>query len=155
MSQRKPDIAEVESLNYMFLRVMGQIFLSASSNPVANEMTGAQKRILYFLDIKGSCNMSRIANLVGCTVPAATGVVDKLVRAELVRREQDPKDRRVIRIAITPTGRKTLSHLKRIHEQRLQEVLERLPVERREELIESFTRIHQILCELDDVECTR
>jgi DNA-binding MarR family transcriptional regulator len=134
---------------------MGQIFLASSSNPVFNEMTGAQKRILYFLELKGACNMSRIAKLVGCTVPAATGVVDKLVRAGLVRRESDDNDRRVIRIAITPQGRKTLAQLKRIHEQRLEEVLEHLPPEKREELINSFGRIHQILCELEDVECVR
>src|SRR6478609_5366843 len=145
MSQRKPDISQVESLNYVFLRVMGQIFLASSSNPVFNEMTGAQKRILYFLELKGACNMSRIAKLVGCTVPAATGVVDKLVRAGLVRRESDDNDRRVIRIAITPQGRKALAQLKRIHEQRLEEVLEHLPPEKREELINSFGRIHEIL----------
>ncbi|MGI8906515.1 MAG: MarR family winged helix-turn-helix transcriptional regulator [Candidatus Sumerlaeaceae bacterium] len=155
MSLRKPDISQVESLNYVFLRVMGQIFLAASGNPVFNEMTGAQKRILYFLELKGPCNMTHIAKLVGCTVPAATGVVDKLVRAGVVRREQDENDRRIIRIAMTAAGRKTLAQLKRIHEQRLQEVLERLPPERREELIDSFTRIHEILCELEDMECTR
>lgn len=155
MSQHKPDISQVESLNYVFLRVMGQIFLASSSNPVFNEMTGAQKRILYFLELKGQCNMSRIAKLVGCTVPAATGVVDKLVRAGLVRRATDETDRRVIRIAITPAGRKALAQLKRIHEQRLQEVLEHLSVEKRDELIDSFKRIHEILCELEDVECVR
>jgi MarR family transcriptional regulator, organic hydroperoxide resistance regulator len=155
MSQRQVDIGQIESLNYVFLRVMGQIFLAASSNPVFNEMTGAQKRILYFLDLKGSCNMSRIAKLVGCTVPAATGVVDKLVRAGLVRREQDDNDRRVIRIALTTDGRKSLAQLKRIHEQRLQQVLEHLSTEKRTELIDSFNRIHEILCELEDVECVR
>jgi DNA-binding MarR family transcriptional regulator len=155
VSQVRADISQVESLNYIFLRVMGQIFLASSSNPVFNEMTGAQKRILYFLELKGACNMSRIAKLVGCTVPAATGVVDKLVRAGLVRRESDDNDRRVIRIAMTAQGRKALAQLKRIHEQRLEEVLEHLPPEKREELINSFGRIHEILCELEDVECIR
>ncbi len=95
------DVREIEALNYVFLRVMGQIFLSASSNAVFNEMTGAQRRILYYLDLKGSISMSEVARLVGCTVPAATGVVEKLVKSDQVKREPCSSDRRVIRIGLT------------------------------------------------------
>lgn len=150
----KADIAQLESLNYVFLRVMGQIFLNSSSNPTFNEMTGAQKRILYFLDLKGPQRMSDIARLVGCTVPAASGVVEKLVRSGLVQREPGESDRRVIHIDMTARGRQVLSELKHIHEERLQTVLEHLSPQRRNELIESFHKIHDILCELEDVECS-
>ncbi|MBX7247214.1 MAG: MarR family transcriptional regulator [Candidatus Sumerlaeaceae bacterium] len=146
------DIREIESLNYLFLRVMGQIFLTPHSNPEHNEMTGAQKRILYFLDIHGPQKMSDIARLVAVTMPAATAVVDKLVRAGLVARESDVNDRRVIRITMTRTGKETTNKLKEIHEQRLREVLEILEPEKRSELIRSFERIHQLLTEIESLE---
>jgi len=132
---------------------MGQVFLSATSNPVFNEMTGAQRRILYLLDLKGPNPMSQIARLVGCTLPAATGVVDKLVRSGQVERIAAPEDRRIVKVALTETGRQTLAELKKVHEQRLAEVLAHLSPEKRDELIHSFAKIHDILSELEDVEC--
>src|SRR5262245_31418135 len=139
------DISQLEALNYVFLRVMGQIFLSSSSNQTFNEMTGAQKRIMYFLDLKGPQNMSQIARLVGCTVPATTPVVDRLVKGGLVDREANPGDRRVIRIAMTGKGKRIMRQLKAIHERRLEEILSKLDPARRRQLIASFEQIHEIL----------
>ena len=154
MISRPTDISQLEALNYVFLRVMGQIFLSTSSNTTFNEMTGAQKRIMYFLDLKGPQNMSQIAKLVGCTVPATTPVVEKLVKAGLVCREANPEDRRVIRIAMTVKGRKIMKQLKAIHERRLEDVLCQLDPQKRAQLISSFEQIHEILGGIKDVKCS-
>jgi DNA-binding MarR family transcriptional regulator len=154
MSCRPTDISQLEALNYVFLRVMGQIFLSTSSNATFNEMTGAQKRIMYFLDLKGPQNMSQIARLVGCKVPATTPVVDKLVKSGLVGREANPDDRRVIRIAMTPKGRRVMKQLKAIHEGRLEEILCQLDPARRKKLISAFEQIHEILGQLQDLQCS-
>jgi DNA-binding MarR family transcriptional regulator len=143
------DIREIESLNYVFLRVLGKIFLAPCSNPAANEMTGAQKRTLYLLDLEGPQKMSDIAKLVGVTLPAATPVVDKLVRAGLVAREPDTRDRRVIRVALTARGRKTLKSLKQHHENRLRDVLRELTPAQRTELVSHFSRIHELLSIID------
>lgn len=145
----KVDIREIESLNNVFLKVMGQVFLSTSSNKTFNEMTGAQRRILYILDIKGPQKMTHIARLVGVTVPAATAVVDKLVRCGCVQRVTDSRDRRVTRVSLTPLGRKAHAKMKRIHEKGLSAALEKLAPEKRTELIVAFERIHVLLSEID------
>lgn len=143
------DIKEVESLSYLFGRVMGKIFLSSRTTERCNEMTGAQKRILFYLHLEGAKKMSEIARLVAVTTPAATAVVDKLVKQDLVRRETDPEDRRIIRVVLSENGCRAMDELRQLHQQRLEEILEKLDSEKRAQLIQSFEKIHQILAEVD------
>ena len=144
----KPDIKQVEDLHYLFEQVMGHIFLSPYSNPTFNEMSGAQMKIVHFLGIKGTQKMSGIARQVSVTMAAATAVVDKLVRAGLVVRQQDPSDRRVVRVALSAKGRRTLERLNLVHEGRLMAMLEHLEPPQRRELIAAFRRIHELLSEI-------
>lgn len=46
---------------------------------------------------------------------SAVGVVDRADAAGLVRRVEDPKDRRVVRVRLTDTGRKALRQLSETH----------------------------------------
>ncbi len=144
----KADIQQLESLNELFLQVLGNIFLSSYSNETFNEMTGGQKKILFTLSVRGPQKMSDIARLIAVTMSGATGTVDKLVRAGLVARENDPSDRRIILISLTARGKQTVKQLNRIHEKRLEEVLEGLEEAKRVELISSFRRIHELLSEI-------
>lgn len=144
----KVDIQQLEHLSTVFNEVMTHIFLSPGSNPSFNELTGAQKKILFFLSIEGPQKMSDIARQVSVTMSGATGIVDRLVKAGLVRRANDPSDRRVILIELTPAGRRIVQEIQKVHERRLEEVLENLDPEQRRELIAAFERIHQILTAL-------
>src|SRR5688500_5827036 len=45
---------------------------------------------------------TRLAELAGLTTGAITGVLDRLERAEFVRREPDPSDRRRLRVQLVP-----------------------------------------------------
>lgn len=145
----KVDVREIASLNYLFLRVLSRIFLMPSSSRPLNEMTGAQKRILYYLDLEGPQRMSDIARLVGVSLPAATITVEKLVEAKLVKRSADPRDRRVVRVDLTQKGRRVVQQLNRVHERRFREILSKLTPEEREELIGHFQRIHDLLALID------
>jgi len=142
------DIRQLEQLNHVFMQVMGEIFLAPYSNEVFNEMTGAQKKILYLLGIKGPQKMSDIANQVAVTISGATGIVDRMVKCGLVARESASTDRRVIIINLTAQGRKALKQLQQTHEQRLEEVLKNLAPRKRVELIAAFAKIHDLLTEL-------
>lgn len=145
----KVDLRQIASLNYLFVRVLSKIFLAPSGSRVLNETTGAQKRILYFLDLEGPQRMSDIARLMGVSLPAATLTVDRLVSAGLVRRLHDPHDRRVIRIELTRQGQRVLRQMKLVHEKRFREILARLSPSERDELIACFERIHELLSVID------
>jgi len=144
------NVRQIASLNYLFRRVLSKIFLvPCGSSRILHEMTGAQARIIYFLDIKGPHRMSDIARLNGVSLPAATITVEKLVEAKLVKRTPDPSDRRVVWIELTPRGRRVVQEMNRIHEERLREILAKLKPAERRELIASFQRIHELLSLID------
>ncbi|AXA36634.1 MAG: MarR family transcriptional regulator [Candidatus Hydrogenedentota bacterium] len=136
---------ELEALNCLFLRVLAKIFIGPYHSPEADEMTVAQKRLLYILDLNGPQRMSEIARLSGVTLPAATAVVDRLVEAGLVERHSEPNDRRVVRIALTEKGRKMIASMNSVHERRLRDVLEKLTPEERTALVEHFRSIYDLL----------
>ncbi len=59
--------------------------------------------------------MARLSDATVLTQPAITSFVDKLEDQELVRRDRDREDRRVIRIAITRKGRSLFRQGLKIH----------------------------------------
>ncbi|KUG04907.1 organic hydroperoxide resistance transcriptional regulator [hydrocarbon metagenome] len=62
------------------------------------------------LDHEGS-NVKDIAARVQLDSSAVTGVIDRLYKEELVKREEDPTDRRSLNIFLTPKGRKLAEDL--------------------------------------------
>jgi DNA-binding MarR family transcriptional regulator len=55
--------------------------------------------ILY---LEGRVTAGRLAEVTGLTTGAITGVIDRLEKAGLVRRERDEKDRRKVFISVVP-----------------------------------------------------
>lgn len=67
-------------------------------------ITVGQTFILFdLLDHDGS-SVKEIAERVQVESPAITGFVDRLIREGLVERFNDPQDRRVMKIHLTPKG---------------------------------------------------
>lgn len=67
-------------------------------------MSVTEFKILRVLHDDGPTAMARLSDACVLTQPAITSFVDKLESLELVKRERDLKDRRVIRIAMTKKG---------------------------------------------------
>ena len=65
-------------------------------------ISGSDLECLDFLNLEGRVTAGRLAELTGLTTGAITGVVDRLEKAGLVRRERDEADRRKVFITIVP-----------------------------------------------------
>jgi DNA-binding MarR family transcriptional regulator len=75
-------------------------------------LTPSQYNILRILRGEGvSLPILEIANRTITVVPGITGLIDRLEKQGLVNRERCAEDRRVIYVALTAKGRKTLSAL--------------------------------------------
>jgi DNA-binding MarR family transcriptional regulator len=48
--------------------------------------------------------MGELASKLGVGVSAATALVDRLVERDVLERESDPADRRVVRVRMSPAG---------------------------------------------------
>lgn len=77
------------------------------------EITLQQYITLNFLSSQKDAAMGAIAKCLRVSLPAATGVVDRLIRGAYCVRRGDPKDRRIVRISITPKGKKIVKKISR------------------------------------------
>ena len=73
------------------------------------DMTVAQLRVLLLLHTEGPSRMSSIAATLGIAVSTATGIIDNLVKKELVSRRADTEDRRVVICALSPRGQAVIN----------------------------------------------
>ena len=78
---------------------------------LTSDMTVAQLRVLLLLHTEGQSRMSSIASTLGIAVSTATGIIDNLVKKELVTRGADPEDRRVVICALSPQGQETMNRI--------------------------------------------
>jgi DNA-binding MarR family transcriptional regulator len=71
----------------------------------------SQAYALSALARRGPLAMGALAADLGLSVSTLTRTVDALVARSLVRRIPDPEDRRVLRVELTPRGRKLWGQL--------------------------------------------
>jgi len=70
----------------------------------------AQFRALLYVRRHTGCGLSDLAEHLGTSVPAASELVSRLVREELLVRETDPAERRRIRLTLSAEGSRQLDH---------------------------------------------
>jgi len=71
------------------------------------ELTVPQFRALIFVSHNGDASLSAMADHIGISPPAASRMVELLVRRGLMRRLARPNDRRCVSLSLTPRGRAT------------------------------------------------
>ena len=78
----------------------GVLFGQTVANAIG--ISGSDLDCLDFVNLEGRVTAGRLAEVTGLTTGAITGVVDRLEKAGLVRRERDEADRRKVFIVVVP-----------------------------------------------------
>ncbi len=86
-----------------------------------------QFRTLVFLDRSGGASLSALAEFLGISLPATSRLVEGLVRKRFVIRRIPTENRRVVALALSSGGRKTIGFARRATESQLVEVVASLP----------------------------
>jgi len=103
---------------------------------------------LWVLECLSRCEgrlMSEIADFLGVSRPAATGLVDRLIAQELVSRDDISDDRRTVKIRITPKGKKIVMNVWEQKRRTLVKVFSQLSPRDREEHIKILERVVEVL----------
>jgi MarR family transcriptional regulator, organic hydroperoxide resistance regulator len=74
-------------------------------------LTMPQLRLMYIVRDNGPCSVGEIAERLGVRPATITGFTDRLVRQELIVRQDQPGDRRIVQIALTPEGVRVLGEI--------------------------------------------
>ena len=75
-------------------------------------LTIPQLKSLFFIANQGETNFSRLATALGVTPSNVTGIIDRLVEQELVIRQENPQDRRMLMLRATDKGEALVSDLR-------------------------------------------
>ncbi|MEV7545964.1 MarR family transcriptional regulator [Streptomyces sp. NPDC089915] len=73
-------------------------------------LTSTQAKVLA--QLQGPVPMRGLASLLACDASNVTGIVDRLEARGLVRREPEPRDRRVKNVVATEEGRETMRRVR-------------------------------------------
>ena len=100
-----PQILEVSA------NIFHAIGLSIPPEWLSSDMTVAQLRVLLLLYTEGETRMSSIASTLGIAVSTATGIIDNLVKKDLVTRSANTEDRRVVICTLSPLGQEIINRI--------------------------------------------
>ena len=134
------------------------IYLQAESRRLAKGqcakygITATQLNALKLLQSVGDLSLSDLSKRMSATNSAITGLVDRMVEAELVAREQSVEDRRVWRIKLTPEGRAMAKKIDVAPWEILQHALKALPAAEIDALMKTLVKI---VDHIEDVLATR
>lgn len=88
------------------------------------DFTMPQLKAMFLLFLNGPMRMSDLASDLGVTFATATGLADRLVERDLVTRESDPGDRRVVRCRLSESGQKSISRIWETARSRMREIVQ-------------------------------
>jgi DNA-binding MarR family transcriptional regulator len=97
-------------------------------------ITLPQWRVLVITNRYGPLNMGAISDWMGVHPSNATRACDALVKAGLLRRSEDPDDRRRQLLQLSARGQELVDQLNRHRRDAITNVLKAIPQERREQL---------------------
>ena len=129
----------VQSLRAIITRITGD----ASGAWMDLDVTMPQMKVLMLLRENGALRVGVLARHLNVSTPTITGIVDRLVRQELVKREDDPSDRRVVLNVLTTKGEQLMERLRHRSDEELMKIVGTLSAQEQTDLSRSLKRLDE------------
>jgi DNA-binding MarR family transcriptional regulator len=115
----------------------------------ATGLSMPQFSILMQLHYRGVCGMSEVSDRFEISPAAASQLVDKLVQSGLIRREEDPHDRRAKCLNLTDKGKELIQQGVALRYHWLDQLAEKLTAEERVKINEALTIMTEAAQEME------
>jgi len=122
-----PKEKSVEQTLQLADRVARELLPIAPKEMLLPDVTMPQLKIMLVLFLGGPERMGFLAGELGVSLATATGIVDRMVERDIITREDDPEDRRVVLCRLSETGQNMLSGLWQSARNRTKELLMVVP----------------------------
>lgn len=103
-------ISSIEEFIFEFIDKCKLLFFPEKWNSTFLDYSKNEIFALLFVYRKGSTNMSEISQYLGIPLNTTTGVISRIEKRGVVKRERDPVDKRVVTVTITPEGNDFLAN---------------------------------------------
>ncbi len=121
---------DFEATEVHIFRLMGALRRRMARDLARYGLTFPQFMALQSLEkAEGPCRMGPLAALALQSLPAMTGIVDRLEEKGLVERRRDPEDRRSVIVVLTERGKDVLSRIRADRRRTLEEIFKKLTPE--------------------------
>ena len=97
-------------------------------------LTLPQMVTLFAIREAGLCRMSDLADITQQSAGTLTGIVDRLIEENLVGRERDAEDRRVVQVMLTRQGEQRLALVEEARRADMDRILSRFSLEQLQDL---------------------
>lgn len=114
--------------------VASRVFKPALDELTNEDLTQVQLSCIRFAHLHTEPSVGMIADGLGVSDAAAAKLIDRLVKKRLLTREEDPQDRRVLKIKLTEAGQKLLEDVSSLETKYFSSILQRMPSESLTEL---------------------
>lgn len=119
-----------------------QMLVAISARSLAaieTEVSLPQLRVLVILASHGPRSLNAIAHTLNIHPSNATRACDKLVVAGLIRRDEDPADRRLLALSLTTEGTQLVEKVMQHRRVQIEQLLSRVPAAQRRSLAAALT----------------
>lgn len=123
------------------------IYLQTESRRLAREqcarygITATQLNVLKLLQTVGDLSLSELSKRMSATNSTITGIIDRMVEAKLVAREQSAEDRRVWKIRLLPEGKLLARKVEVAPWELLRDAVMKLPPPELDQLITTLLKV--------------
>lgn len=101
-------------------------------------LTMPQLRLLFLLLLQDCRSVGELAEEMNVRPATITGLTDRLVRQELIGRQADASDRRLVRIALTDEGRRLIAEIETAGRTLLGGIFRRMSEDEVRRLVDAF-----------------
>ena len=142
---RKLD-AFIEEVSHIMPQVIQGVFRRQKVDMLTRgEISIPQYVLLLLLCKKKFMMMKDIASELNVSLPAASGMVARLVSAGRVKRIPDEQDRRVVYIGITSRGKQVVNTVRNQRKKVFKEIFEKIPEKERTQYLSVLRKISKII----------
>ena len=103
-----------------------------------------QVRVLAFLKRVPGSSLSELAENLGVTKATASTLVDRMVQRKLVKRGEDPNERRCVVLSLTKEGDAHLSEVRELAIAEVARILKDLPAQKLRKIHEGMALLHDV-----------
>ena len=130
-----PETNDIEEIVHLHWSIMTAMQFSTHPDWMELDMTMAQIKALFTISQGEAIPVSRVAEYLDVGQSTASHLVDRLVRQGLAGRSENPDDRRVTLVRLTPEGEDLVRRLYQGGEEQYRAWVRQLSDEERQDLL--------------------
>jgi DNA-binding MarR family transcriptional regulator len=137
-------VEDMLSIPPLVHRVIRRKLLKAAAS-IEEDISPPHFGVMKVLDEEGTLHIAEIGERLQIPRPQMTHLIDKLVEMEIVTRQTDPADRRIINVLLTRNGKKVLEEFKKVVKGSIKMDLSSFTDEELQELLASLRNLRDVL----------